>query len=76
MCAFTERWKTLTGTDQPLKKKDSMALFEEICTSPWFRYSNFILFLNKCDLFRTQIKQVPLTVRCFVFFAAPETQTG
>lgn len=43
---------------------DSITLFEEICTSPWFRDSSFLLFLNKSDVFRNKIRQVPITV-CF-----------
>jgi len=44
--------------------RDSLELFEEMCSSPWFRNSSFLLFLNKSDVFKTKIKQVPLTV-CF-----------
>lgn len=48
--------------------KDSLALFEEMCSSPWFRQSSFLLFLNKADTFRTKIRQIPLTV-CFRTYA-------
>ena len=44
--------------------RDSLDLFEEICSSPWFRNSSFLLFLNKSDVFRSKIRQVPITV-CF-----------
>jgi hypothetical protein len=44
--------------------KDSMDLFSKMCDSPWFRKSNFLLFLNKSDIFKTKIRQTPLTV-CF-----------
>jgi len=44
--------------------RDSLDLFEEMCSSPWFKNSSFLLFLNKSDLFKTKIKQIPLTV-CF-----------
>jgi hypothetical protein len=44
--------------------RDSMELFEQMCSSPWFRSSSFLLFLNKSDIFKTKIRQVPLTV-CF-----------
>jgi len=37
-------------------------LFEETCNSKWFKETSFILFLNKCDLFKEKIKAVPLTV--------------
>ena len=44
--------------------RDSLELFDEMCSSPWFRNSSFLLFLNKSDIFKTKIKQIPLTV-CF-----------
>jgi hypothetical protein len=44
--------------------RDSLELFEEMCASPWFRDSSFLLFLNKSDVFKTKIKNIPLTL-CF-----------
>jgi len=41
---------------------ESLNLFENICNSRWFRDTSIILFLNKSDLFRDKIKEVPLTV--------------
>jgi len=62
---------SLSGYDQMLREdesqnrmKEALLLFDEICNSPWFRDTSFILFLNKKDLFETKVKEVPLTV-CF-----------
>lgn len=44
--------------------EDSLNLFDEIINSRWFRRTAIILFLNKQDLFRIKIEEVPLTV-CF-----------
>eukprot|EP01083_Nonionella_stella_P182011 653641_1 len=48
--------------------QESLQLFEEICNAKWFSttYTQFILFLNKNDLFiqRMKIDQIPLTI-CF-----------
>lgn len=40
---------------------ESLNLFENICNSRWFRETSIILFLNKSDLFKEKIKEVPLT---------------
>jgi len=38
------------------RMKESLQLFDEICNSPWFAETAFILFLNKKDLFEEKIK--------------------
>jgi len=43
---------------------DSIALFEGVCNSPWFKDVTFILLLNKTDLFRQKIDHIDLKV-CF-----------
>lgn len=43
---------------------DSIALFEGVCNSPWFKDVTFILLLNKADLFRQKIESIDLNV-CF-----------
>lgn len=44
---------------------ESVELFEELCNSKWFRKTEMILFLNKNDLFREQLKsEIPLSI-CF-----------
>lgn len=41
-------------------RTESLLLFDEICNSPWFAETAFILFLNKVDLFKEKIKKVDL----------------
>ena len=38
--------------------KEALALFQEMCNSPWFERTDMILFLNKEDLFSEKIKTV------------------
>eukprot|EP01156_Anaeramoeba_ignava_P017979 Anaeramoba_ignava/a90503_36.p2 GENE.a90503_36~~a90503_36.p2 ORF type:complete len:331 (+),score=100.79 a90503_36:4729-5721(+) len=62
---------SLVDYDQTLREdftvnrmNESLALFHEICTSPWFAKSSIILFLNKMDIFEEKIKKEDLTI-CF-----------
>jgi len=48
------------------RMEETLALFEEICNSQWFKDTSIILFLNKSDLFQEKITKVPLNV-CPVF---------
>lgn len=41
---------------------ESIKLFGEVTSSTWFQNTNFILFLNKKDLFEEKIKKKPLSV--------------
>ena len=64
-CAsLSEYDQTLREDDSQNRMKESLLLFDEICNSPWFRDTAFVLFLNKTDLFEEKIKRVPLSV-CF-----------
>eukprot|EP01132_Coremiostelium_polycephalum_P009366 gene9366-11504_t len=40
---------------------DSLKLWNEIITNPYFKNTSFVLFLNKNDLFREKICKVPLS---------------
>jgi len=44
--------------------KEALLLFKEICESPYFASTSFLLFLNKSDIFKEKISSVPLSV-CF-----------
>lgn len=64
-CAsLSEYDQSLREEDGQNRMKESLLLFDEICNSPWFKETNFILFLNKTDLFREKITKVDLSV-CF-----------
>jgi len=53
--------KVLYEDEKVNRLVESLNLFENICNSRWFRETSIILFLNKSDLFKEKIKEVPLT---------------
>jgi len=62
-CAsLSEYDQTLREDDSQNRMKESLLLFDEICNSPWFRDTAFILFLNKTDLFEEKIKRVSIKI--------------
>jgi len=64
-CAsMSEYDQTLREDDSQNRMKEALLLFDEICNSPWFKETSFILFLNKTDLFREKIQRIDLNV-CF-----------
>jgi len=64
-CAsLSEYDQTLREDDSQNRMKESLLLFDEICNSPWFKDTSFILFLNKTDLFREKIQKIDLSC-CF-----------
>eukprot|EP01100_Stratorugosa_tubuloviscum_P014005 TRINITY_DN725_c0_g1_i1.p1 TRINITY_DN725_c0_g1~~TRINITY_DN725_c0_g1_i1.p1 ORF type:complete len:353 (+),score=163.43 TRINITY_DN725_c0_g1_i1:156-1214(+) len=70
-CAsLSEYDQTLREDDSQNRMHESLMLFDDICNSPWFHNTSFILFLNKTDLFREKIQKIPLSV-CF-----PEYKAG
>ena len=46
-----------TATNRMIEALD---LFEEICSSPFFKNTSMLLFLNKKDLFEEKVKKVPI----------------
>jgi len=42
------------------RMEESVKLFQKLSGSQWLKETTFILFLNKCDLFKTKIKTRPL----------------
>ena len=64
-CASLNEYnQTLREDTTQNRMKESLLLFDEICNSPWFQNTAFILFFTKIDLFREKILRVPLTL-CF-----------
>jgi GTPase SAR1 family protein len=61
--------QTMLEDDSQNRLRDSLQLFNEMCTNPYFRSSTFFLLLNKSDVFRAKIREVPLTV-CFKTYKA------
>jgi len=62
--AISEYDQKLFEDDGENRMAESIALFDEICNSPWFADTSMILFLNKTDLFKEKfcVKKVPLTI--------------
>ncbi|KAJ6239710.1 guanine nucleotide-binding protein g(o) subunit alpha [Anaeramoeba flamelloides] len=61
LCGYTQ---TLREDSSVNRMIESLNLFKEIWTSPWFSSSSIILFLNKKDMFEDKIKETDLSV-CF-----------
>lgn len=40
--------------------EESLEVFEKMVNGDWFKTQPFVLFLNKCDLFREKIGQIDL----------------
>jgi len=53
--------KVLFEDEKVNRLVEALNLFENICNSRWFRETSIILFLNKSDIFKEKIKEVPLT---------------
>jgi len=51
---------TLFEDDRVNRMAEALKVFEEILSSPWFKQTSMILFLNKRDLFAEKIKKVKL----------------
>jgi len=51
---------TLFEDDRVNRMAEALKVFEEILSSPWFKQTSIILFLNKRDLFLEKIKRVQL----------------
>jgi len=62
--AMNEYDMKLFEDDAVNRMHESLALFDEICNSVWFKNTTLLLFLNKSDLFREKITRVPLSL-CF-----------
>eukprot|EP01098_Paradermamoeba_levis_P008036 TRINITY_DN3345_c0_g1_i3.p1 TRINITY_DN3345_c0_g1~~TRINITY_DN3345_c0_g1_i3.p1 ORF type:complete len:355 (+),score=105.48 TRINITY_DN3345_c0_g1_i3:194-1258(+) len=62
--ALSEYDQTLREDETQNRMKESLLLFDEICNSPWFKDTAFILFFNKVDLFREKIAKIDLRL-CF-----------
>jgi hypothetical protein len=60
--ALSEYDQTLREDDTQNRMRESLLLFDEICNSPWFRDTAFILFLNKTDLFEPKVRRVSIKI--------------
>lgn len=62
VAAISEYDQMLIEDEKMNRIYESLNLFEQIVNSPWFLKTSIILFLNKADLFKIKIQNVPLTV--------------
>lgn len=60
--ALSEYDQKLREDDTQNRITESLLLFDEVCNSKYFRNTNFILFLNKTDLFEEKLGRVDLSV--------------
>jgi len=62
VAAISEYDQVLYEDSQTNRIDEALKLFDEICNSSWFSKTSMILFLNKNDLFRAKLKNVPFRV--------------
>jgi len=60
LAALDEYDMTLEEDLSTNRLEESLRLFSEVTASNFFQPHSWILFLNKCDLFETKIKKLPL----------------
>eukprot|EP00479_Gromia_sphaerica_P001486 TRINITY_DN1169_c0_g1_i1.p1 TRINITY_DN1169_c0_g1~~TRINITY_DN1169_c0_g1_i1.p1 ORF type:complete len:189 (+),score=17.50 TRINITY_DN1169_c0_g1_i1:156-722(+) len=60
VAAISEYDQVLYEDETSNRMEEALNLFDEICNSRWFRDTSMILFLNKSDLFREKIQEIPL----------------
>uniref|UniRef100_A0A6A7G080 G-protein subunit alpha 2 n=1 Tax=Hirondellea gigas TaxID=1518452 RepID=A0A6A7G080_9CRUS len=61
VAAISEYDQLLFEDDETNRLTEALAVFREIVNSQWFNNSEMILFLNKRDLFKEKLQNVPLS---------------
>ena len=64
VAALSDYCLNLFEDNETSRLEESLRLFSELSNSKWFLLTEFILFLNKKDIFEEKIQRIPLTV-CF-----------
>jgi len=62
VAAISEYDQVLYEDSQTNRIDEAVKLFDEIVNSSWFSKTSMILFLNKNDLFRAKLKNVPFRI--------------
>lgn len=75
IASCSEYDQALAEQDDMNRMQESIALFEQIISYPWFRDASFILFLNKVDLLHQKITKSPLQ-KYFPQFQPPPPAEG
>lgn len=60
MVAISEYDQKLVEDDTVNRMQEALTLFDSICNSRWFVRTSIILFLNKIDVFKDKIEEVPI----------------
>jgi guanine nucleotide-binding protein subunit alpha len=60
MVAISEYDQKLVEDDSVNRMQEALTLFDSICNSRWFTKTSIILFMNKIDIFREKIEDVPI----------------
>jgi GTPase SAR1 family protein len=75
VAAISEYDQVLFEDESVNRLHEALNLFEEICSSPFFKETTMILFLNKYDLFIDKIKTSSLS-KSFPEYSGPEQDVG
>jgi guanine nucleotide-binding protein G(i) subunit alpha len=60
LVAVSEYDEKLIEDESVNRMQEALTLFDSICNSRWFVKTSIILFLNKIDIFREKITQIPI----------------
>lgn len=60
MVAISEYDQKLIEDDAVNRMQEALTLFDSICNSRWFVRTSIILFLNKIDVFKDKVEEVPI----------------
>jgi len=71
VAALSEYDCVLYEDEDTNRMDEALTLFEEVCSSRWFKKTSIILMLNKRDLFAEKIVNVDLKV-CFPLYDGPQ----
>jgi len=62
VAAISEYDQYLYEDDQMKRMDESVMLFDEVCNLKHFKNTSMILFLNKNDLFREKLREIPVRI--------------
>lgn len=76
MVAISEYDQKLVEDDAVNRMQEALTLFDSICNSRWFTKTSIILFLNKIDIFREKIEEVPIESFFPDYQGGPDYEAG
>jgi guanine nucleotide-binding protein G(i) subunit alpha len=76
MVAISEYDQKLVEDDAVNRMQEALTLFDSICNSRWFNKTSIILFLNKIDVFKDKIEDVPIEDFFPDFQGGPDFEAG